>query len=226
MRPNQRLAQNPFILATAQMMQATEANMKYAGLPRGTLRGTIVDVDDPEERGRVRVIFDDMNPDIPQALGTDLDNERVGGEPDFSHWIDVSPAFKGKQPKGMIGKRVNISASNGQYQFALMGDQIYDPQNLAKNKQKKLDMPDNSSMTRLPVYSSGELPPATAENVGCVVIEDGGFDGMQWLSVCLARSGGYAWVNLIDRLHIHDSQANDSAGDSEGTVNDDTHATT
>jgi hypothetical protein len=226
MRPNQRLAQNPFILATAQMMQASEANMKYAGLPRGTLRGTIVDVDDPEERGRVRVIFDDMNPDIPQALGTDLDSERVGGEPDFSHWIDVSPAFKGKQPQGMIGKRVNISASNGQYQFALMGDQIYDPQNLAKSKREGLEMPDNSSMTRLPVYSSGELPPATAENVGCVVIEDGGFDGMQWLSVCLARSGGYAWVNLIDRLHIHDSQANDSAGDSEGTVNDDTHATT
>ena len=49
---------------------------------------------------------------------------------------------------------------------------------------------------------------------------------MDWLSVCLKRSGGYAWVNMMDRLHIHDTQASDSAGDSEGTVNDDTHATT
>jgi hypothetical protein len=103
---------------------------------------------------------------------------------------------------------------------------MFDPQLLAKGKQKKLDMPNNSSMTRLPVYPSGELPPATAENVGCVIIEEDGFDGMQWLSVCLLRSGGYTWVNMMDRLHIHDSQANDSAGDSEGTVNDDTHATT
>jgi hypothetical protein len=209
------------------MQQSTEANMKFAGLPRGTLRGTIVDVDDPEERGRVRVVFDDMNPDIPQVSGAgEWSKERVGEEPDKSHWIDTSPAFKGKQPKGLVGKRVNISASNGQYQYAVLQDVMFDPQLLAKGKQKKLDMPNNSSMTRLPIYPSGELPPATAENVGCVIIEEDGFDGMQWLSVCLLRSGGYTWVNMMDRLHIHDSQANDSAGDSEGTVNDDTHATT
>jgi hypothetical protein len=209
------------------MQQQTEANMKFAGLPHGTLRGTVVDVNDPEDRGRVRVIFDDMNPDIPQVSGAgEWSKERVGKEPDKSHWIDTSPAFKGRQPKGLVGKRVNIAASNGQYQYAVLQDVMYDPQLLAKGKEKKLDMPDNSSMTRLPIYSAGDLPPATAENVGCVVIEAGGFDGMQWLSVCLERSGGYAWVNMMDRLHIHDTQANDSAGDSEGTVNDDTHATT
>jgi hypothetical protein len=226
MRPRQRLSQNPFILATAQMMQATEANMRYAGLPMGTIRGTIVDVDDPEDRGRVRVIFDDMNPDIPQVLGTDLDGERVGEEPDKSHWLDTSPAFKGKQPKGLVGKRVNIAVTGGQYNYAILQDVVYDPQMLAKKKQNKLKMPNNSSMTRLPCYESGNLPPATEENVGCCIVELNGFDGMDWLTVCLKRSGGYAWVNMMDRLHIHDSQANDSAGDSEGTVNDDTHATT
>lgn len=226
MRPP-KLRSTPLVQSLALMQQQAEANMKFAGLPRGTLRGTIVDVDDPEERGRVRVVFDDMNPEIPQVSGAgEWSKERIGEEPDKSHWIDTSPAFKGKQPKGLVGKRVNIAASNGQYQYAVLQDVMYDPQLLAKEKQKKLDMPNNSSMTRLPVYSSGELPPATAENVGCVIIEEGGFDGMQWLSVCLQRSGGYTWVNLMDRLHIHDSQANDSAGDSEGTVNDDTHATT
>jgi len=226
MRPP-KLRSTPLVQSLALIQQASEANMKFAGLPRGTLRGTIVDVDDPEERGRVRVVFDDMNPEIPQVSGAgEWSKERVGEEPDASHWIDTSPAFKGKQPKGLIGKRVNIAASNGQYQYAVLQDVMFDPQLLAEGKQKKLSMPNNSSMTRLPVYSSGELPPASEENVGCVIIEDGGFDGMQWLSVCLKRSGGYTWVNLMDRLHIHDSQVNDSRGDREGTVNDDTHATT
>jgi hypothetical protein len=223
MRPP-KLRTIPLIQQLAAMQQASEANMKFAGLPRGTLRGKIVDVNDPEERGRVKVVFDDMNPEIPQVSGAgEWSKERIGKEPDSSHWIDVSPAFKGKQPKGLVGKRVNIAASNGQYQYAVLNDVLYDPEMLASQKMK---MPDNSSMTRLPVYPSGELPPASAENVGCVVIEDGGFDGMQWLSVCLKRSGGYTWVNLMDRLHIHDSQVNDSRGDIEGTVNDDTHATT
>lgn len=226
MRPP-KLRSTPLVQSLALIQQASEANMKFAGLPRGTLRGTIVDVDDPEERGRVRVVFDDMNPEIPQVSGAgEWSKERIGEEPDASHWIDTSPAFKGKQPKGLIGKRVNIAASNGQYQYAVLQDVMFDPQLLAEGKQKKLSMPNNSSMTRLPVYSSGELPPASEENVGCVIIEDGGFDGMQWLSVCLKRSGGYTWVNLMDRLHIHDSQVNDSRGDREGTVNDDTHATT
>lgn len=209
------------------MQQASEANMKFAGLPRGTVRGVIKDVNDPENRGRVRVVFDDMNPEIPQVTGAgEYSEARVGEEPDLSHWIDVSPAFMGKQPEGLVGKRVNISVSNGQFQYAVLQDVLFDPELLAQKSASKLKMPNNSSMTRLPVYSSGSLPPATAENVGCIIIEDGGFDGMQWLSVCLARSGGYTWVNLMDRLHIHDSQVNDSRGDREGTVNDDTHATT
>jgi hypothetical protein len=211
----------------AAMQQASEANMKFAGLPRGTVRGVIKDVNDPENRGRVRVVFDDMNPEIPQVTGAGVYSEaRVGEEPDLSHWIDVSPAFMGRQPAGLVGKRVNISVSNGQFQYAVLQDVLFDPELLAQKSAGQLKMPNNSSMTRLPVYPSGSLPPATAENVGCVIVEDGGFDGMQWLSVCLARSGGYAWVNLMDRLHIHDSQVNDSRGDREGTVNDDTHATT
>ena len=200
--------------------------MKFAGLPRGTVRGVIKDVNDPEERGRVRVVFDDMNPEIPQVTGAgEYSEARVGEEPDLSHWIDVSPAFMGKQPEGLVDKRVNISVSNGQFQYAVLQDVLFDPELLATQAKGKLVMPNNSSMTRLPCYPSGSLPPATAENVGCVIVETDGYDGMDWLTVCLNR-GGYKWVNLIDRLHIHDTQANDSAGDTEGVVNDDTHATT
>jgi hypothetical protein len=210
------------------MQQATEANMKFAGLPRGTLRGKIVDVNDPEERGRVKVVFDDMNPEIPQVSGAgEWSQERIGKEPDSSHWIDVSPAFKGKQPPGLVGKRVNISASNGQYQYAVLQDVLYDPELLAQGKKDNLKMPDNSSMTRLPIYPSGSLPPASAENHGCAVIESGGPLDSDWMCVCLRRQGSYYWVRHIDMAHGHSGQNDgkqppDSSGDGEPPVNQQT----
>jgi hypothetical protein len=206
------------------MQQAAEANMKFAGLPRGTLRGKIVDVNDPEERGRVKVVFDDMNPEIPQVSGAgDWSKERIGKKPDSSHWIDVSPAFKGKQPEGLVGKRVNISASNGQYQYAVLQDVLFDPELLAEGAQNKLKMPDNSSMTRLPIYPSGSLPPASAENHGCMVVESGGPMNSDWTCVCLKRQGKYIWVRHVDLQHGHagendGQQPNDSAGDGEKPV--------
>jgi hypothetical protein len=196
-----------------------------SGLPRGTVRGTIVSVNDPEERGRVKVIFDDMNPDIPQVYGAgEYSKEREGKEPDKSHWLDVSPAFKGRQPKGMVGKRVSIAVSNGQYQYAVLQDVVYDPQMLAKGKGKDLEMPNNSSMTRLPCYESGSLPPASKENVGCTVVECGGPLQSDWLCVCLQRNGEYYWVRHIDASHGHagqndSSQPPDNEVDSEKPVN-------
>ena len=211
----------------AATLNANDANAKFAGLPKSSLRGTVVSVDDPEKRGRVKVIFDDMNPDVPQVTGAgEWSEKRQGEDPDISHWIDVSPPFKGRQPPGLVGKRVNINASNGQYQYAVLQDVLHDPETLTKEKGKDMAMPDNSSMTRLPCYPSGSLPEATAENVGCVIVETGGFQGLDWLTVCLKRSGGYKWVNMMDRLHTHGSQDSDSHGDSEGTVHDDTKATT
>lgn len=222
-----KLISTPLVQQLAMAGQMAQDNAKYAGLPRGTLRGTVVDVKDPENRGRVRVIFDDMNPDLPLVSGAgEWSEARLGEEPDKSHWIDTSPAFYGQQPKGLIGKRVNISPSNGQYQYAILQDVMFDPQTLAEGKQNRLKMPNNSTMTRLPCYESGSEPPASAENVGCCIVICNGFDGMDWLSVCLKRAGGYAWVNMMDRLHIHDSQVQDTGGDGEGQVNDDTHATT
>jgi hypothetical protein len=207
------------------MQQASEANMKFAGLPRGTLRGRIVDVDDPQQRGRVKVIFDDMNPEIPQVSGAgEWSQERIGQEPDASHWIDVSPAFKGKQPAGLVGKRVNISASNGQYQYAVLQDVLYDPELLAQGRQDQLKMPNNSSMTRLPISASGTLPPATEENHGCMVIESEGPMQSDWMCVCLRRNGSYVWVRHIDLNHGHagqndSTQRPDSRGDSQQPVN-------
>lgn len=220
------LRNSEFVRQQAALLAANEANRKYAGLPPGTLRGTVVSVDDPEELGRVKVVFDDMNPDIPQALGAgQYSDRRVGSEPDSSHWIDVSPAFKGKQPKGLVGKRVNISPSSGQYQYAVLQDVLYDPQLMTKSAGKDMEMPNNSSMTRLPVYGAGDLPPAGKENHGCMVIEEGGPMESDWLCVCLKRQGKYIWVRHVDLQHGHagendGKQPPDSAGDSELPVDE------
>lgn len=219
-----RLRSNPLVQSLVKMQQVTEATQKYAGLPAGTLRGTIVDVEDPEERGRVKVIFDDMNPAIPQVSGAgEWSTERLDSEPDQSHWIDVSPAFKGKQPKGLIGKRVNIAPSNGQFTYAVLQDVLYDPQLLAQNQKSELEMPNNSSMTRLPIYESGSLPVASKENHGCMVVEMGGPMDSDWLCVCLQRQGSYYWVRHIDMAHGHagendGKQPNDTDGDGEAPV--------
>lgn len=215
----------PLIKQMAAMQQASEANMKYAGLPRGTVRGKVVDVDDPEERGRVKVVFDDFSFDVPEVQNAgDASKERIGeGSPQTSHWIDVSPAFKGKQPKGLVGKRVNISVSNGQYQYAVLGDVLYDPETLTEKAGKGLEQPNNSSMTRLPIYSPGELPPPGKENHGCMVIEQDGPMSSDWLCVCLKRNGEYIWVRHVDLQHGHagendGDQGVDSALDTEQPV--------
>jgi hypothetical protein len=201
-----------------------QVDLSFTGIPRGTLRGTIVDVDDPKELGRVLVVFDDMNPDIPQVTGAgDASKRRVGSEPDKSHWIDVSPAFKGKQPAGLVGKRVNIAASNSQYQYAVLQDVLYDPQVLATDSQEQLEMPNNSSMTRLPIYPSGSLPSASKENHGCMVIEEDGPMESDWLCVCIKRQGSFYWVRHVDLAHGHagendGKQPPDTGGDGEPPV--------
>ena len=195
----------PLIKQLASMQQANEANMKYAGLPNSCVRATIYDVNDPESRGRVRVLFDDFNRNIPQVENAgDASKQRIAEDtPQLSHWIDVSPSFKGKQPKGLVGKRCNIVISNRQYQYAVLGDVIYDPQTLTEEAGKEYPQPNNSSMTRMPIYEKGNLPLPCEENWGCSVIEAAGPYGNDWLCVCLRRDSKYIWVRHVDMQHGH-----------------------
>lgn len=219
----------PLIKQIASLQQTQEATAKFAGLPNASVRATVYDVDDPESRGRVRVLFDDFNPSIPQVQNAgEASEKRISeGEPQLSHWIDVSPSFKGKQPKGLVGKRVGIAVSNGQYQYAVLGDVVYDPQMLTQEAGKEYQQPNNSSMTRLPVYETGQLPEPCLENFGCTAIEDGGPLQSDWLCVCLKRNGTYYWVRHIDVSHGHagqndSSQPPDNEVDNERPVNNQT----
>jgi hypothetical protein len=201
----QSLRNIPWIRQQAEMAKAIEANARYAGSPRGTVRGTIISVEDPEDLGRVKVLFDAMNPqDIPSVEGAgEFSLPRPGESSNLSHWLDVSPAFKGKQPKSLEGKRVNISLSNGEYHYAVLQDVLYDPQNLTDGSQQALQIPSNSTMTRLPIYEAGGLPPACKENHGCTVVEENGPMNSDWVCICLKRDGQYIWVRHADLAHGH-----------------------
>jgi len=222
-----KLRASEFVSQFVSILNATETNMKFAGLPRGTLRGTIVDINDPLDRGRVKVIFDDHNIDIPQVTGAtgEFSAERPGEQAAPSHWIDTSPAFVGRQPEGLLGKRVNIAPSSGEYQYAILQDVLFDPQLLAPKAEKNLEMPNNSTMVRLPVYPAGTLPPASLENHGCTVIEEDGPMDSDWLCVCLKRQGQYIWVRHVDLQHGHAGENDglqplDSGGDVEPPVDE------
>jgi hypothetical protein len=168
-------------------------------------------VDDPEERGRVKVVFDDMNPEKPQVEGSNTYGKREGKEQQ-SQWVDFSPAFKGKQPKRLVGKRVTLDMTDAQYQYGVVRDVIWDEGVLTK----KTEQPDTGTMVRLPCYESGEFPPASQENVGLMVVELGGPMDSDWLCVCLKRSGDYIWVRHIDLQHGH-------AGENDGKQPPDGH---
>jgi hypothetical protein len=213
-----RLETNPLLLALAHYATQRDAIDSIAAGPKGSVRATIISVDDPEERGRVQVVFDDMNPDKPQVEGSNEYGKRQGEEQQ-SQWVDFSPAFKGKQPKRLVGKRVSLEATDGQYQYAIARDVIWDQGVLTKETKQ----PDTGTMTRLPCYESGEFPPASEENVGLMVVELGGPMDSDWLCVCLKRKGSYIWVRHVDLQHGHagendGKQPNDSAGDSEQPV--------
>jgi hypothetical protein len=214
-----RLETNPLLLALAHYSTQRDAIDSIAAGPKGSVRATIVSVDDPEERGRVKVVFDDMNPSKPQVEGSNQFGKRQGKE-SKSQWVDFSPAFKGRQPKRLIGKRVTLDMTDAQYQYGVVRDVIWDEGVLTK----KTEQPDTGTMTRLPCYESGEFPPATKENVGLMAVELNGPMNGDWLCVVLKRQGKYIWVRHIDLQHGHaggqdNPQPPDSAGDSEVPTN-------
>ncbi len=178
--------------------------------------GTITDVEDPEEYGRVKVILDEVNPEFLTEKGFD----QGSSQPTVTDWVEPNIPLKGVQPEALVGKRVPIVPRAGDPNRLTFGDPIYDP-----NETSKAEQPANSAMTRLPVYPSGELPPPSEENIGCMVVEQGGPCESDWLCVCLTRYGDYYWVRHMDMNHIHSDQDDgiqppDSAGDEEEPVDE------
>ena len=194
--------------------------------------GEITDVEDPERRGRVKVVLDQVNPDL--LTENTLNQEET--EPTQSDWISPDIPFRGVQPDQLVGMRVPIKAKNGDPNRLSFGAPIYDPEETAEGQAKWKgggsksrsgdapvgggenqdgDIPPNSDMVRCQVFPSGSLPDASEENHGCIVIEDGGPMESDWLCVCIKRKGEYFWVRHVDLQHGH-------AGEDDGQQDPDT----
>ena len=222
----------------ARMLKSAERGAQIAQELSGNMQptfGTIVDVEDPEERGRVKVILDQTNPDF--MTENEYDQEDV--QPTQTDWIKPDVPFRGIQPEQLIGMRVPIKARNGDPNRLSFGDPIYDPEETEEGQWSEggsgrgrsgdegggEEVPPNTAMVRAPVYPSGSLPPPGVENFGCLVIEEGGPCNSDWLCVCIKRRGEFYWVRHADLNHIHADQDDgrqppDSDGDGEAPVDE------
>jgi hypothetical protein len=168
--------------------------------------GKVVDVEDPEERGRVKIVPDWANPEIH----TEDEGFEDSGQETISDWIEPAVPFKGVQPEAWKDLRVPVIPKNGDPNRLFFGTPVND-----ELETTTAAPPENSDMVRLSVYPSGELPPADEQNVGCVVLEQGGPMDSDWLCVCMKRKGEYYWVRHVDLAHGH-------AGEDDGDQDPDT----
>ena len=206
--------------------------------------GTITDVADPERRGRVKVILDEMNPEFLTEGGFDQGESKAT----VTDWIKPDVPFRGLQPEKLVGMRVPIKARAGDPGRLSFGAPIYDPEETSNQKKTvpsttrkgrsgdgtpgdeasaEGEIPDNSDMVRCQVFPSGSLPDASQENHGCIVIEEDGPMDCDWLCVCIKRKGEFYWVRMIDLQHGHageddGDQDPDTDGDGEVPVKENT----
>ena len=110
--------------------------------------GTITDVNDPDQVGRIKVVLDEVNPEFLTEKGFD----QGSAQPTVTDWIEPSVPMAGIQPEALVGMRVPVSPRAGDPNRLKFGDPVYDPSETTTAKQ-----PQNSSQTRLPVYPSGSF---------------------------------------------------------------------
>ena len=170
--------------------------------------GVVVDVQDPEERGRVRVVLDEAN---PRYLEDEYSYKQGGAEATQTKWVDPIVPFSGLQPKTLINTRVPIFPRAADPNRLWFGDPVFDKYG-KEVLGRDSEQPRNTAMTRFPVYPSGQLPEPGPDNFGCVLIEQGGPMNSDWFCVCLRRRGGWFWVRHMDIAHIHGGQDDGKQG--------------
>ena len=141
--------------------------------PGSTILATVTQVDDPEKKGRVKVCYDHLNPDV---------EGNVGEQAFESNWLQVSPPFEGLQPESLVGEKVLVQLKDGDYNQGFLYDTV------------SIQEPTNK-LIRLPVYAKGKLPDASNMNIGCMAIEKDTPPGCHSFVVVVKKNGKYIWAN-------------------------------
>ena len=200
----QRLAEELLMVKTAAAKGAEGAQTQSK-----TMVGTVVSVNDPLNQGRVQVITDEMNPNDTGQTSSYKATPTA--------WVSTQDSFIGKQSSMLVGQRVVLSTVGNDPNKLVVGNVLHDENSAAPAV--------GTTMTKLPLSPSGSLPPASAANLGCTVVELDGPCNSDWLCTCLRRRGKYLWIRHIDLNHMHADQDDgkqppDSDGDSEQPVNE------
>lgn len=236
------MAQEGSLNELARLLKRADRGAQIAQELSGNMQptfGTIVDVEDPERLGRVKVILDQANPEFM----TENEYDNSESEPTKTDWIKPDTPFRGVQPDQLVGMRVPIKARNGDPNRLSFGSPIYDPEETEEGQWSGGgggsrsarsggedgggDIPPNSDMVRMQVFPAGSLPDASEENHGCIVLEEGGPMDCDWLCVCAKRKGEFYWVRMVDLNHGHAGQDDgdqdpDTDGDGEVPVEENT----
>ena len=166
----------------------------------GAVTGKIVDVDDPFEKGRVKVALDSFK----QQYSTE-------------DWIPVVGAYSGKQPRSLLGQKVLISPIEGSlYLYRVVGVVdgdigTYEPSTEFGTFDQHIDNTDyrylqdqeqlkakSGLMSRLAVYEKlrgDSLPKCDQGNHGGEVVWDNGVDSHRL--TCLRYKGGFKWTTDV-----------------------------
>ena len=110
----------------ARLLKSAERGAQIAQELSGNMQptfGKIVDVNDPDRRGRVKVILDQANPEFL----TENEYDQEGSQPTQSDWIKPDTPFRGVQPEKLVGMRVPIKARNGDPNRLSFGSPILRP---------------------------------------------------------------------------------------------------
>lgn len=145
-----RLESSKFIAMLTEMEKSSVFARDLEGRTIGSVRGEVVDIKDPERKGRVKVIIDGFKEDEEES---------------YSHWVDVQTPFRGLQSQKLLGSRVTINPTYSDLNRAVISSVIYD--------EEEGEIPGVSTMNRSPIYDSkSQLPEPCKENHGCILIQD------------------------------------------------------
>lgn len=180
-----KLENSKFVTLLTEMEKSSTLARDLEGRTLGSVRGTVVDVADPENKGRVKVIVDGF---------------KKNEEESYSYWVDVQVPFRGRQSKKLIGARVAINPTFSDLNRSVISSVIFDEEPEEEGGDPPTEIPGITMMNRVPVYNAvSTIPEPNKENHGCVVTKDRFPMNGDKITICVRNwDGSYSWETLVD----------------------------
>lgn len=135
--------------------------------------GTVTRIKEEDSpKGEVKVSYTALDPD---ASGN------PGSQAFESPWIKPFSQFEGKAPESLIGEKVMVLLENSNWNTAYWLSPLTSQEPVG-------------SLLRTATYDRGQLPPATANNLGAVALEKDWPPGSHSVVTVVKKNGRYIWA--------------------------------